>query len=166
MQVRTTREASAGSRVGWRLVALAVIALAALVSLWGCPEPARDEPAAGGGAAAAPAQGGTISYGERINLEDHVVSGKTTIFDFYSDYCPPCKAISPELEGLARRRDDIVVVKVDINRPGVTGIDWESPVARQFSLQSIPHFIICDGDGRIEAEGWEAYNRIGQWLSQ
>ncbi len=165
MQVGTMPQASADTRVGWRLVAPAMIAVAALVSLWGCTEPIRDEPAGGGDAAPA-AHVSAISHGERINLDDHVVSGKTTIFDFYSDYCPPCKAISPELEGLARRRDDLVVVKVDINRPGVRGIDWESPVARQFSLQSIPHFIICDGDGRIVAEGREAYSRVRQWLSQ
>jgi len=72
---------------------------------------------------ASPATGGTISRGQEVDLADHLVAGKITIFDFYSDYCPPCRTISPKLEELAGRRDDIAVVKVDINRSGVRGID-------------------------------------------
>jgi prepilin-type processing-associated H-X9-DG protein len=112
------------------------------------------------------AAGKTISHGEEVNLEDHVVAGKITIFDFYSDYCPPCGRISPKLEELAGRRDDIAVLKVDINRPGKRGIDWQSPVARQFSLRSIPHFIIYDANGRVMAEGREAYGRVREWLGE
>lgn len=108
----------------------------------------------------------TISHGEEVDLEDHLVAGKITIFDFYSDYCPPCHIESQRLEELVKRREDIAVVKVDINRPGRTGIDWESPVARQHSLHSIPHFIIYDADGRVMAEGREARRQAEQWRQE
>jgi len=105
-----------------------------------------------------------ISQGKEVTLADYLVPGKTTIFDFYSEYCPPCRAIAPRLEKLHMTRDDIVVVKIDINRPGVKGIDWKSPVARQYKLQSIPHFKVYDPDGNLKAEGDEAYELVNSWL--
>ena len=51
------------------------------------------------------------------------VSGKTTIFDFYSEFCGPCRKISPRLKRLDELNDDIVVVKIDINRKNVQGIE-------------------------------------------
>lgn len=103
-------------------------------------------------ASAKPAKPLHISKGEPVKLADYVVPGKTTVFDFYSDYCPPCVRVAPALEKLHQTRADIVVVKVDINRPGIKVIDWESPVARQFSLQSIPHFKVYGPDGKLMAE--------------
>src|SRR5688572_28920634 len=79
--------------------------------------------------AAKPAKPLHISKGAEVKLTDYVVKGKTTVFDFYSEFCCPCVQVAPALERLHQKRDDIVVVKVDINRPGHRGIDWRSPVA-------------------------------------
>jgi thiol-disulfide isomerase/thioredoxin len=105
-----------------------------------------------------------ISQGQEVNLADYLVPGKTTIVDFYSEFCPPCRAIAPRLEKLHTTRDDIAVVKVDINRPGVKGIDWKSPVARQYALNSIPHFKVFGPDGKLKAEGDAAYELVSGWL--
>ncbi len=105
-----------------------------------------------------------ISHGAKITLANYLVSGKTTVFDFYSEYCPPCRAISPKLEKLHAERADLAVVKVDINRAGVKGIDWRSPVARQYDLQSIPHFKIFGPDGKLQAEGDAAYETVLGWV--
>jgi len=106
-----------------------------------------------------------ISRGATVTLADYLVPGKTTIFDFYSEYCPPCRAISPRLVQLHQKRDDVAVVKVDINRPGVKGIDWQSPVARQFQLESVPHFKVYGPDGALKAEGDAAYEMVAGWLN-
>lgn len=98
------------------------------------------------------AEPAVVSHGERVNLTDLVVPGKTTIIDFTSQYCPPCRAYAEPLHQLHVRRDDIAVVKVDINRPGVTRIDWKSPVAAQYQLHSIPHFKVFGPDGQLLAE--------------
>ncbi|MCX6954083.1 MAG: thioredoxin domain-containing protein [Verrucomicrobia bacterium] len=106
-------------------------------------------------AAAAPAKGEKplrVAQGEKVNLADYLIPGKTTVFDFTSEYCPPCKAIAPSLEKLHAKRADVVVVAVDINRPGVRGIDWKSPVAQQYGLHSIPHFKVYGPDGKMIAE--------------
>lgn len=102
--------------------------------------------------------------GEPFDLKPHVVPGQITIVDFYSVYCPPCMRIAPHLERLAEARRDIVLRKVDINRKGVRGIDWGSPLARQYRLQSIPHFKIYGPDGVLLAEGDQAMAMIVEWL--
>lgn len=109
------------------------------------------------GKSATPAR---IAHGQEVNIQDYVVPGKTTIFDFTSEYCPPCRAIAPHLHKLHAERADIVVVEIDLNRPGVQGIDWGSPVARQYSMQSIPAFKVYGPNGRLQAEGEDARNLV------
>ena len=104
--------------------------------------------------------------GERVDIRKLIHPGKTNIFDFYSDYCPPCKKISPRLQKLDEMRDDIVVVKIDINRKNVRGIDWNSPLARQYNLSSIPHFIVFDPRGNQTHEGSAAWRLVYQLLSE
>jgi len=99
-----------------------------------------------------PAQPERVAHGATIQLADYLVAGKTVIFDFTSQFCPPCRAIAPSLHKLHEARADIVVVEVDINRPDTKGIDWQSPVARQFNLQSIPHFKVYGPDGKLQVE--------------
>ena len=93
-----------------------------------------------------------ISQGAEVTLTDYLVPGKTTIFDFTSKYCGPCQGYTQPLALLHAQRADIAVVKVDINRPDVKGIDWKSPVAREFKLHSIPHFTVYGPDGRLLAD--------------
>jgi thiol-disulfide isomerase/thioredoxin len=107
----------------------------------------------------------TVSHGQQVKLEDYAVPGKTTIFDFYSEFCGPCRMLSPRLEKLANSRDDLMLVKVDINRPGTQGIDWQSPVARQYSLRGIPHLKVYGTNGALQAEGDAAYQLVNGWIS-
>ena len=101
-----------------------------------------------------------VSHGEEVQITDYLVKGKTTIVDFTSNYCPPCRAISPRLDELHKSRDDIAVVKVDINRPDVKGIDWDSPVVKQYGIRSVPHFKVFDADGKLVAEGRKASEMV------
>ena len=112
-----------------------------------------------------PAKPEKIAHGERVELRDYLVPGKITVFDFTSEYCPPCRAISPKLDELHARRADIVVVKVDINRPDTKGIDWVSPVALQYNLQGIPHFKVYNPKGELVAEGEKATEMVFEWLN-
>jgi len=106
-----------------------------------------------------------ISKGRKVKLADYLVPGKTTVFDFYSEFCPTCHALAPSLKKLHANRDDVALVMVDINRPGVKGIDWDSPVSIQFNLPSTPQFKIYAPDGKLEAEGPAAYALIKNWTN-
>jgi thiol-disulfide isomerase/thioredoxin len=105
-----------------------------------------------------------ISNGLRVKLSDYLVPGKTTVFDFYSEYCPTCRSIAGDIEKLHETRDDIAVVLVNVNRAGVKGIDWQSPVALQFELPSTPQIKIFGPDGRLVAEGSSAYKLVTSWF--
>jgi hypothetical protein len=51
-------------------------------------------------------------------------------------------------------RPDVAARAVDINRPGVQGIDMESPVAQQYKLQGgVPEVQLYGPDGKLLAEG-------------
>jgi len=95
-----------------------------------------------------------------------VVSGKLNIVDMYSEFCPPCRAIAPYLEKLAKARPDIHVIRIDINRKGHRGIDWGSPIAKQFNLRFIPHFILVDGEGKVLKEGKSAYKKVVDMIKE
>lgn len=93
-----------------------------------------------------------VSNGEEIDVQSYLIPGKTTVFDFYSRFCPPCMALKPLVERLPDVKKDVVLVEVDINRRGVVGIDWNSPVARQYHLNAIPHLAVYGPDGALIAE--------------
>lgn len=90
--------------------------------------------------------------GDAVEIETLAERGKTTIIDFYSTYCGPCMALQPVLERLAERRSDIRLVALDIDRPGMRGIDWGSPLAREYHLDQIPHLAVFGPDRILLAE--------------
>lgn len=145
------------------LLATAVLALFAGCNRSGVID-ATGAAAAGPGAGPKSSTPARIAHGQKVNIQDYVVPGKTTIFDFTSEGCPPCRAIAPALHKLHANRADIVVVEVDLNRPGIKGIDWHSPVAQQYGLESIPHFKIYGPNGKLTAEGPEAYGMVAGML--
>jgi thiol-disulfide isomerase/thioredoxin len=108
----------------------------------------------------------TIGHGATIDMSAYLVPGKTTIVDFYSEYCTPCRQLGPHIEALVKGRDDLMLVKVDLNRPGHVGIDWQSPVAQQFHLDGIPHLKIYGPDGKLQSEGEPALNQVLDWGGQ
>ena len=104
--------------------------------------------------------------GEEMDITKHLIKGKINIVDFYSEFCPPCVRVSPYLIELNTKRDDIVVLKVDINRPGKNRIDWKSPLAAQYKLRSIPHFKIYDENGKKILEGQEATQKVYNYFKE
>lgn len=143
----------------------AALAVGAVLLAFASPSTLRADASAPAGVHVKGASPLHISHGEEVNLPDYFVPGKMMIFDFYSEYCPPCRAIGPYLEKLHAAHPDMDVVKIDINRPGHEGIDWGSPVARQYSLTSIPHFVIVGPDGKKISEGDAAYQRVIDWVN-
>jgi thiol-disulfide isomerase/thioredoxin len=101
--------------------------------------------------------------GEPIDLPPYVVAGRYTIFDFGSEYCPPCRQWAVQFKLLAEKYPDHYAIRrIDINRPGVVGIDWNSPLAQQYALHSIPHLTVFGPDKRLIADGEAAVN----WLAE
>jgi len=88
-----------------------------------------------------------ISQGREVVLEDHLVPGKMVVFDFYADWCAPCRYLTPQLERLVEQHPDrLAMRKVDV-------VDWESPVARQYRIDAVPYLVLFGPDGARLAAG-------------
>ena len=75
------------------------------------------------------------------NFQKEVIdSDKPVLLDFWAPWCGPCRMVVPIVEEIAQERDDIKVVKVNI--------DDEPELARQFRVMSIPTLVVMK-DGRI-----------------
>ncbi len=69
------------------------------------------------------------------NFEEEVLkSNKTTIIDFYADWCMPCKMMSPVIDEIAEENDNIKVGKLNV--------DEAEDLAAKYNVMSIPTIII------------------------
>jgi thiol-disulfide isomerase/thioredoxin len=89
----------------------------------------------------------------KLDIEKVLVPGKITLVDFYADWCGPCRRLGPLLEDMAKHDPDVYLCKVNIK-------DWESPVAKQFSLRGIPHVRVFGRDGRQVGQGTSGLEQI------
>jgi thioredoxin-like negative regulator of GroEL len=122
---------------------------------------------AGGHAVAALVQDGNPGRGgETLEIKSLLSRERTTVIDFYSPYCYPCVQMTPLLEKLAAAKPEVLFVRLDINRPAVRGIDWQSPLAQQYRLRSVPYFMIFNPQGQLVAEGTAARRMIQGWLQK
>jgi copper chaperone CopZ len=88
----------------------------------------------------------TIKGGNKIKFTDHLAQGKIAIFDFYADWCSPCKVFSPKVERLLLEQNMLALRKVDV-------VDWKSNLAKQltkkYKLPFLPFTLIFDDKGNL-----------------
>lgn len=104
--------------------------------------------------------------GERAELTQAIVFGRYTVVEFTSQNCPGCREMKSYLETLYMSRPDIVVRVYDIDRPGCEGIDWDSPLAKQHNIHSVPGFIIFNEKGVKIADGPRASEQVKDVIRQ
>jgi thioredoxin 1 len=63
-----------------------------------------------------------------------------SLVDFYADWCGPCRMVLPVVEQIAEERDDLLVVKVNV--------DDNPELAKEFGVFSIPTLIVFK-DGEV-----------------
>lgn len=66
------------------------------------------------------------------NFENEVInSDKTTIVDFYADWCGPCKMMSPIIDKIAEENTENIKV-------GKVNVDENQELAMKYNVMSIP----------------------------
>lgn len=88
------------------------------------------------------------------NFEAEVLhSDKPVLVDFFATWCGPCRMVGPILEEIAAEREDIKVVKVDV--------DEQPELAMQFKVASIPLLLVIkDGQVVNQSLGAKPKNQI------
>ncbi len=88
----------------------------------------------------------TIRGGRKMKFKNHLAPGKITVFDFYADWCAPCRVFSPKLEHLVKNNPRLALRKVDI-------VSWDSELAKQltknYKMPALPFTLIFDEKGRL-----------------
>jgi len=76
-------------------------------------------------------------------LEPHAVRGKVTLFDFYADWCGPCRRVDEHVFELQRGRTDVAYRKLNI-------VSWETPLAKHYLAEapSLPFVVVYGKDGK------------------
>lgn len=102
--------------------------------------------------------------GEHFEVKQYLSRDKLNVVVFYSTHSPACRKLRESLEELARRRRDLAISLVDVDRRGSQEIDWKSPLVRQYNLKLVPYVYVIDATGDSVVEGYEARKKILDWV--
>jgi len=94
--------------------------------------------------------------GQKVDVASKLVSGKQNLVVFHSDSNPISRRLISEYKALGDRRQDLAVLIVNIGQVG-------SPVAKQYSITSLPTCKIYDAKGNLSMQGAAAYNESVKW---
>jgi thioredoxin 1 len=85
-------------------------------------------------------------------------SGNPVLVDFWAPWCGPCRVIAPHLEELNEERDDLRVVKLNV--------DENQQTAARYDVLSIPTLILFkDGQPAKKVIGALPKKRLEQELA-
>jgi thioredoxin 1 len=78
---------------------------------------------------------GAITNVSDTNFQAEVLESDTPVLvDFWAPWCGPCRMVAPVLEEIAGERDDLRIVKLNV--------DDNQQTAAQFQVMSIPTMIL------------------------
>ncbi len=100
-----------------------------------------------------------ISNGETVDLQKYLVKDYVIVFDFYADWCGPCKILGPKIEELVNQYDNILLRKINI-------VNWSSDVAKQYAIQFVPNVRVYDKKGQMIGEPTPEYGKIVDYVKQ
>ena len=76
-----------------------------------------------------------IPYVTTDNFTAEVLEAdQPTLVDFTASWCPPCRAVAPVLDQIDAERDDLRIVKVDV--------DQDPQTAARYGVLSMPTFVL------------------------
>lgn len=98
-----------------------------------------------------------------IHLEkedfNEIIKKDLTVVDFFATWCGPCKMLSPVIEELSTKIDDVKFVKVDV--------DKHEEIARTYGIMSVPTIIFFrDGKEVRRHVGFTSGDKIKEIIEE
>jgi len=121
-------------------------------------------------------------HGNPVTLS--AFKGKTVLLDFWTTWCPPCRADGSSLEALYKKYSggDLVIVGVSVDEPRAVVekflgehphaypiiLTSENEMPRPFQVQSFPTYIVINHDGTIAAavDGDQGFSELRKLLKK
>lgn len=90
---------------------------------------------------------------------NNLVSNGIVLVDFYATWCGPCKMLAPVLEEVASDRDELKVVKMDI--------DENMELAKTYGVMSVTTLMLFkDGNMISKKIGFMPKELITSWVEE
>lgn len=90
---------------------------------------------------------------------DASINQGLVLVDFFATWCGPCRMISPLLEEIAEEKQDLTVLKIDVDELGT--------LAARYFIQSIPTLMLFKDGKRIETRvGYQNKNQLLAFINQ
>ncbi len=91
------------------------------------------------------------------DFEKEVLSADgPVIVDFWAEWCPPCKALSPLIDELASEKEQLKIVKIDIDKAP------ETPA--KYGVRGIPTLMVFkDGQVVDTRVGGMSKQQLSEW---
>lgn len=100
-----------------------------------------------------------IIHSSTENFKNDVITEKekAVLVDFWAPWCNPCKMIAPILDELNETRDDIKIVKIDV--------DENKEIAAKYGVRGIPTLMmIQDGEVIGSKTGAITKSNLTNWI--
>ncbi|HOC53436.1 MAG TPA: thioredoxin [Candidatus Pacearchaeota archaeon] len=93
------------------------------------------------------------------NFEEIINGDKPVLIDFYTEWCPPCKMLSPIIEEIQKEFEGkIDVFKMDIDQNPIS--------ANKFQIDRIPTVVLFNkGEIKSSFIGFREKEDIKNWLN-
>lgn len=76
-------------------------------------------------------------------MQTTIMSSKPMVIDFFADWCPPCKKLSPILDEIEKKyKGEVIFRRIDI--------DQDAKTALEFNVQSIPTLMFVTPKGEYQ----------------
>jgi thioredoxin 1 len=100
----------------------------------------------------------SIIHFTKENYEELVGNG-IVLVDFYAEWCGPCKMLAPALEALSKQREDIKIIKVNV--------DEQEDLAYHFGIMSVPTiYLYKDGAIVSKRSGFHTLDMLLEWINE